>query len=88
MLFRLAPQLLNNTLTIFKAALALHVSKRIPLHFLVCSLLFEDVDEDLVAWIGADGVDNGEAEFAFCKVFAEAFEGCVTGCGGEVEVVV
>jgi len=88
MLLRLPPQLLNNTLAILKAALALHISKRIPLDLLIGGLLFEYIDQDLVAWIGADGVDNGEAEFAFCEVFAEAFEGCVAGCGGEVEVVV
>jgi len=50
--------------------------------------LFEDIDEDLVRGIGAYGVDDWEAEFAFCEVFAEAFEGCVAGGGGEVEVVV
>lgn len=33
-------------------------------------------------------MDNGEGEFAFCQVFAEAFEGGVARGGGEVEVVV
>jgi hypothetical protein len=33
-------------------------------------------------------VDDGKGEFAFCKVFAEAFEGGVAGGRGEVEVVV
>jgi hypothetical protein len=77
MLFRLCPQLFNNAFTILKASFTLHVPKRIPLDLLIRSFLLQDVDEDLVAGVGADGVDDGEAEFAFCEVFAEAFECCV-----------
>ena len=88
MLLRLPPQLLNHTFTILEAALALHVPKRIALDLFIRRLLFEDIDEDLVRGIGAYGVDDWEAEFAFCEVFAEAFKGCVAGGGGEVEVVV
>lgn len=33
-------------------------------------------------------MDDGEAEFAFCQVFGEAFEGGVAAGGGEVEVVI
>jgi hypothetical protein len=36
----------------------------------------------------ADGVDNGEAEFALSQILAEAFEGSVARSGGEIEVVV
>jgi hypothetical protein len=85
---RLPPQLLNNPCTILEAAFALHILERIPLDFLVIRLLLEDVDEDLIAGIRAYSVDDGEAEFPFCQVLAEALEGGVARCWGEVEVVV
>lgn len=85
---RLPPQLINNAFRVLKAALAFHILQGIALDLLVCGFLLQDVDEDLVAGIGADGVDDGEREFAFCQVFAEPFERGVAGCGGEVEVVV
>ena len=84
MLIRLTPQLLNNTLAILEAPFTLHIPQCVPLDLLVCSFLLEYIDEDLVAWIGAYGMDDREAEFAFCEVFAEALESCVAGCGGEV----
>lgn len=88
MVLGLPPQLLNHTFAILEAALALHVPQGIPLDLFIRSLLFQDIDEDLVGRVGAYGVDDWEAEFALCQVFAETLEGCVTRCGGEVEVVV
>lgn len=49
--------------------------------------MLEDVDEDEIGRVGADGVDDGEREFSLREVFAEAFVVGV-GCVGEVAVVV
>jgi len=85
---RFHPQLLNHARTVRKTAFALHIPERIPLDLLVRSFLLQDVYQDLVAGIGAYGVDDGEGEFSFCQVFTQAFERGVARCGGEVEVVV
>lgn len=87
-ILRLPPQLINNPSRILKAALTLHIPQRIALDLFIRSFLLEDVDEDLVAGVGADGVDYREGEFSFGQVFAQAFEGSVARGGGEVEVVV
>lgn len=88
MLLDLCPQLGHHTLTVLEAALTLHVPERILLDLLIRCLLLEDIDKNGVGGVSANGVDDREAEFAFGEVFAEALEGRVAGCGGEVEVVV
>lgn len=85
---RLSPQFTNHSRTILETPLTLHIPERISFDLLIARLLLQDIDEDLVTGIGADGVDDGEREFSFGEVFAEAFERGVAGCGGEVEVVV
>lgn len=87
-IFRLPPQLINDSLRVLKAALALHILQRIALDLLIRCLLLQYIDQDLVARVGAYRVDDGEREFSFRQVFAQAFEGGVAGRGGEVEVVV
>jgi hypothetical protein len=88
MISRLFSQLSNHTFAVFEAALLLHIPQCIPFHLLVCRLLLQDIDEDLVCRVGAYGVDDREAEFPFGQVFAEPFERGVARGGGEVEVVV
>ena len=56
-----------------KAPSLLHVVHGILFDSSVRGLLLEDVDELPVLWIRADAVDDGEGEFAFCEVLAEAF---------------
>lgn len=77
-----------HTSTVFKTALLLQVSYGIPLHFLGGRFLLQNIVDDAVGGIGANGVDYGEGEFTFSKVFAEAFERGVSRSGREVEVVV
>lgn len=74
MLLDFPPQLGNDALAVFEAAFALHVAEGIALDLFVRCLLLEYVDEDLVGRVCAYGVDDGEAEFAFGEVFAEALE--------------
>jgi hypothetical protein len=88
MVLRLHPQLLNNAFTILKAPLTLHVPQRIPLDLLIRRLLLQYIDQNLIAGVGAYGVNDREAEFALCEVFAKPFEGRVARCGREIEVVV
>ena len=86
--FCLPSQLINNGFGVVKAAFALHILQRIALYFLVCGLLLQYVNENLVARIRADSVDYRKREFALGKVFAQPLEVGVPGCRGEVEVVV
>lgn len=76
-------QHLDHLSTILKASPALHILNRIRLNLVVFRLLLDDIEKDEVAGIGADGVDDGEGEFAFGQVFAVAFVG---GVGGREEV--
>lgn len=87
-ILRLPPQLINNLPRILKTPFTLHVSARIPLDLFVRRLLLQDIDQDLVARVGADGVDDGEREFPFGEVLAEPLERGVARCWGQVEVVV
>ena len=86
--FCLPSQLINDRFRVVEAAFALHVLQRIALYFLVCGLLLQYVNENLVARIRADGVDYRKREFALGEVFAQPLEVGVTGCRGEVEMVV
>jgi hypothetical protein len=86
--FRLSSQLIDDSFRVLEAALAFHVLQRITLHLFVCRFLFQNVDKDLIAGIGTDGVDDREGELALCEVFTEPFEGGVARCRGKVEVVV
>lgn len=81
-------QLVDDFFGVVEAALALHVLERVALDLFVGRLLLQDVDEDLVAGVGADGVDDWEGEFAFGQVFAQPFERRVARGRGEIEVVV
>jgi len=57
---------------ILKTAGTLHVAHRVLLDFLVFGFLLENVEEDEVVGRGADGMDDGEGEFAFGEVLVEA----------------
>lgn len=81
------PQLPHHFAAILKTACAFHVGNRVALDAGICSFLLEDVDELEVGRVGTNAVDDGEGEFAFGEVFAEAFVFGVFGAG-EVHVVI
>jgi hypothetical protein len=77
---RLCSQFLNHPRTVFKTAFTFHISERISLDLLVVCFLLKYIDEDLIARVCANSVNNREAEFAFSEIFAEAFQGGVARC--------
>ena len=72
---------------VFEAARVLHAGDCILLDLIVACSLLQNVDQLQVLRVRPDAVNDGEREFPFCEIFAEAF---VVGIirAGEVHVVI